>query len=195
MAGEVGGVTSGATRGAGRYADGSPTTPTHRGEDVLYCRTRREPTGAGTTEGQRRIMRAAHARIRAQIGGQLLACGSSIERPVNPLQSEGTQPIVRAPEWVRSDERPAALHRVDGRAQDVRVASVDVSVTDSHPRVHAPRHEYHGAWLTGNGAQDGVGHRLPPDRRVSSRLPLRDRERRVQQEDASPGPLKQGRSP
>src|SRR5664280_2215036 len=104
MAGEVGGVTTAASRGAVRYADGSPTTPTNRGEDVLDLRTRREPAGAGTTEGKRRIMRAAHARIRVQIGGQLLACGSSIERPVNPLQSEGTQPIVRAPERVRSDE-------------------------------------------------------------------------------------------
>src|SRR5664280_452283 len=105
MAEEVGGVTSAASRGAGRYADGSPTTPAHRGEDVLDPRTRDEPAEAGsTTEGQRRIMRAAHARIRVQIGGQLLACGSSTEQPVNPLQSEGTQPIVRAPERVRSDE-------------------------------------------------------------------------------------------
>src|SRR5664280_3060628 len=104
MARKVGKVTSAASRGAGRYADGSSTTATHRGEDVLCLRTRREPAGAGTTERQRRIMRAAHARIRVQIGGQLLACGSSIERPVNPLQSEGTQPIVRAPERVRSDE-------------------------------------------------------------------------------------------
>src|SRR5664280_317913 len=131
MAGQVGKVTSAASRGAGRYADGSPTTPTRRGEDVLYRRTRRERAGAGTMEGQRRIMRAAHARIRVRIGGQLLTCGSSIERPVNPLQSEGTQPIVRAPERVRSDERPAALHRVDGRAQDVRPAVLDASATDS----------------------------------------------------------------
>src|SRR5664280_1141736 len=115
MAGEVGGVTSGATRGAGRYADGSPTTPTHRGEDVHDLGTRREPAGAGTTEGQRRIMRAAHARIRVPIGGQLLACGSSSERPIDPVQSEGTQPVVRAPEWVRSDEPTAALHRVSGQ--------------------------------------------------------------------------------
>ena len=72
MAGEVGKVMSAASRGPGGYADGSPTTPTHRSEDVLDPRTRRQRAGAGTTEGQRRIMRATRARIRVQIGGLLV---------------------------------------------------------------------------------------------------------------------------
>jgi hypothetical protein len=73
-------------------------------------------------------------------------------------------------------------------------AVLDAGAHDGCPGMRAPCYEDDRAGLTGDGAKDGVGHRLPADPVVATCLPLRDGQDRVQQEHAAPGPRDQRRS-
>ena len=167
--------------------------------DPRPSRSRRSGSRNGISRRRTRDVQAASgwrpwrlAAILFRQGGAAPALRAALQSSDQSIGSspEVAQPVVRAPEWVRSDERPAALHRVDRWTHDVWVAVQDASARDGRADKYTPGHEHDRSGLAGDGAKDAVGHRPPPDVRVPACLACGHSECRVQQEHASASPTR-----